>query len=97
MSRLKYLKMAGIFVMILFGLSTLVVGMQLSSDGTATTVHRQPTATPSATSFNSAVTSPAATQTCNGTSDLPAHNPVCFGSALIQEMTSGDHDLRRST
>jgi len=95
MSKLKYLKVAGIFVVILFGLSTLVVGMQLSSDSTATTVHKQ-TTTPSATSFNSAVTSPAATQTCNGTSDLTARNSACFGSVFTQEITSGDHDLRCS-
>jgi len=38
MSKLKHLKVAGIFVVILLGLSTLVVGIQLSSDSTATTV-----------------------------------------------------------
>ena len=82
MSKLKHLKVAGIFVVILLGLSTLVVGIQLSSDSTATTVHKQTTTTHPATSLNSAVTSPVATQTSNGTTNLAARSSACFGCAF---------------
>ncbi|HEY3421494.1 MAG TPA: hypothetical protein VGK23_13160 [Methanomassiliicoccales archaeon] len=88
------LKIATIIVMAILGFSTLAVGLQLSSGGTAAVTHNQ-TATKSGAQEQNQTDSVCTTLT-SGITDLTVENSALSDGASLQRSFSGDYDLRGS-
>jgi hypothetical protein len=95
MNRSGVLKIAASIVVIMMGLSTLVVGMELSSEGTTATAHRQVSTNPSQNP--DPVNTTCRTQTsADGSADIISNHTALNDGSSPQRLMSGNCDLRSS-
>jgi hypothetical protein len=94
MNRSGVLKIAATIVVIVMGLSTLVVGLQLSSDGTTATAHKQVATNPSTPAVFSGNSTYGTQQSSGGFTDLMSNNSAFFEGSTPQRFMSGDQGLR---
>jgi hypothetical protein len=94
MNRSGVLKIAATIVVIVMGLSTLVVGLQLSSEGTAATAHKQVSTNPSTPSIVPGNSTYGTQQSSEGYADLMSNNSGFFEGSTPQRFMSGDQGLR---
>ena len=96
MNRSGVLKIAASIVVIMMGLSTLVVGMQLSSEETTATAHKQVSTNPSQNP--DPVNTTCRTQmSTDGSVDIISNHIALNDSSSPQRFMSGNCDLLSST
>jgi len=96
MNRSGVLKIAASIVVIMMGLSTLVVGMQLSSEGTTATAHKQVSTNPSSQNPDPVNTTCRMQTSTDGFADIITNNTEFYEGCSPQRSLSGNSDLRCS-
>lgn len=94
MNKSGVLKIAATIVVIVMGLSTLVVGLQLSSDGTTATSHKQVSTNPSIPSAVPGNLTYGTQQSSGGFADMMSNNSAFFEGSTPQRFMSGNQGLR---
>jgi hypothetical protein len=97
MNRSGIMKIAASIVVIMIGLSSLIVGMQLSSDGTTATSHKQASANPSTHNEDPVNTTCRTLTSADGFADVISNNTAFYDGSSPQRFMSGNCDLRCSS